>query len=392
MQSLADLQKRTKNAREDDRLVSIVRIAESPSQAERMALELEHPLSLVKEVRHLAVLKRDYSDDFWQSIDTTFTTLTTELSLTDPKEIPCYFGRYSFGGPRVQDPTEQGVLVFRPHPFLPPLFWDYEIKDEEGKTLFSTAPYIDEDFMGCGKYDGVRIQLTAGTNSLPIGLVINIESSINVGVSLIFGVNKGEAASRWHRFVPMKKSGKSESFDWECIPGHRFVNHDSSVLLRKLSPNELEVLFGEKEFRLGGEYVLTVEHHLGCSVNDKDMVFELTAHYKFESPWYKEWPEHNHCRKLFVSGSRESGNMPLCRPFNVLISCMLGNGRGITVCDEPLEASVQDFIDGTPKEINGLATIRKFFSFKKSVFESYNTVHSREFDPSLVPWGWKKKH
>ena len=390
MQSLADLQKRTKNAREDDRLVTIVQITESPSQADRMALELEYPLSLVGEVRHLAVLKRDYSDIFSHDFGD---APQVEPSLTNPKEILCYFGRYSFGGPRVHDPTEQGVLVFRPHPFLPPLFWDYEIKDEEGKTLFSTAPHINESFTGYGNdNDGVRIQLTAGTNSLPIGLVINFESDIDVGVSLTFKVSKGEAASRWHRFVPMEKSRKSESFNWEHIPGRRFANHDSSVLLRKLSSNELEVLFGEKSLRLGGEYILTVEHCLGCSVNDKDMVFELTAHYQFKSPWYKEWPEYIYCKKLFAPGSRESGNMPLFRPFNTLISCIPGNGSGITVCDEPLEASVQDFIDGTPKEIDGLATMRKFFSFKKSVFNSYNTEPFREFDPNLVPWGWEKKH
>lgn len=390
MQSLADLQKKTKNAREDDFLVTIAKIADNPSQAERMALELNYPLFLVKEVRHLAVLKRDYSDVFRHDFGD---VPQVEPSLTDPKEIPCYFGRYRHGWPGAQDDlTEQGVLVFRPHPFLPPLFWDYEIKDEEGKTLFSTAPHIDEDFIGCGMSDGVRIQLTAGTNSLPIGLVINFEYDIDVGVLLTFEVSKGEAASRWHRFVPMEKSKKSESFDWEYIPGRRSVNHNSSVLLRKLSPNELEALFGEKKLRFGGEYVLTVLHRLGCSVNDKDMVFELTAHYQFESPWHKKWPEHNHCRKLFVP-DYHSGNMPLFRPINVLISCIPWNGNGITVRDEPLEASVQDFIDGTPNRIDGLATMKNFFGFKKNVIDSYNSVlYTEEHSPSIVPWGWKKKH
>ena len=366
MNSPEELVRNTVNAINNPELLHIAESSGSPSIAEKTAEDKEYPLPLVREIRLLAVLKRDHPQVFSKA---------TEGKLKSSKDdfrriFPCYIKDY-------HDFNIQGELHIMLHPFLPPIFWDYEICHADGEPIFSCdvstpLPYETEKH-------GVECTLSASSKSLPVGLTIKARKGYGYenDRQLTFERKLEGWSIKWARVIPRQPKDKDfspiESYERITSWNNRGSWGDC-VILRNLC------LF------------LISSFCYPAGINSS-LLFRVQTLYNFHSlSLSKENFDEYGCSKV------EELPLPAEIPmwFNTLKSnkillSMLFFDEEISHhrdSQEPIQEHIGKIIENTPGYIDGLKTLWNYFGFKNTEPRIYN--HGRVCQ-MLPPWESKEK-
>lgn len=363
-----ELLENTQQARTNPFCVATVKTGQSPSEAEKIALDNEYNLNLVRETRYLAILKRDFPqifEDCTKNIDTSLAREKTRI-------FPCFYGFYSSAGE--SDATNHGKLVVTPHHFLPPVFWGYDFYDSDGEIKFSTNP----DAILPHKTDGsigFYSHLAVGSRSLPVDLVLRFTFSYGDNQrELVFERRLQSGQFRWRRIIPEKWSDNTrclESYERTAYKKNG-SNNFAEITFRRLLPKEIDLL-GGVNFQPKKLFGLFLESW----ISELSVRFKFSSLYKFNTDPY-EWtdPVKN---EPMVSKVEEFGfphdSWPgLQRSKQVLISCYPKEELSDDyLSGQSFQEHLQEVLQGTPNYIKALETLRNYFSFKNTSLYVYNT-------------------
>lgn len=381
MNSPEELAKNSINALNNPHLLYIAETSDSPSTAEKIALDEEYPLSLVKETRLLAVLKRDHPQ--------AFNAIAKNKIRTDkdyPTRIfPCYIkNREEF--------DISGELHITPHSFLPPLFWDYQIYLEDGDLLFScdasiSLPHTTEKY-------GVECILSVGSKSLPVGLNIKAEKNYGYGNDrqLTFERKLENWNIKWVREIPRQRQKDEKDFkpvnSYERMVFWNDRRQDDRIILRNLGQAEKK-LYGADFIKNPYYLFLASFFHYPAGINSS-LLFKIQVVYDFGDLYARNFNDYS-CGKIkeFPLPAKPPMWFNMLENNEILISTHFfdENNNSFAYSEKPIQQHIGEIVENTPSYINGLAALWNYFSFKNT--EPY--IYNDECCKMLPPWEEKKE-
>ncbi len=364
MKSLEGLLANTGRAVRIRQLVKIARDTESPEKADSEARQLEFPLTFARETRLLATIKRDHPKEFWARID----QWLKQASDVKERVFSCELGPRSTG-----ELVALGELSFRPNPFLPPIFWDFELRDDE-ESLFSSdreKPLSEE-----ARIVGIFCTLTDSSSSLPVDLLVDLWRN-NFGERVVTFKRRFEDGYEihWTRIIPEKEDG--ERYKRVVVKYNKpELRPCEEAVFKKLDPKERNLLGIEEPdvfclsllSRVG--YVVFLE-----GMGTKKLVFSIKTFYQFSN--------------LFHEGARRcdrayEGSDPrwLRSGFPLMIVPELCESLShIETTECALQEELWRIFASCSPIIDGGATLWKLFGFRSESTSIYNT----DFATMLVP-------
>lgn len=365
-----ELLENTQQARVNPFCVATAKTGQSPTETEKIVLDNEYNLNLVRETRYLAILKRDFPhvfEDCTKNIDISLAREKTRI-------FPCFYGFYNSAGE--SDATNHGKLVVTPHPFLPPVFWGYDFYDSDGEIKFSTNPdtVLPQKVAGS---DGLYCHLAVGSHSLPVDLILRFPfSSYANQRELAFERRLQSSQFRWQRVIPLSEKLSDNTRHLESYGRTAYKENGSNnfaeVTFRRLLPKEIDLLVGGN-FQPKKLFGLFLESW----ISELLVRFKFSSLYKFHTDPY-EWTDPIENEPVVVSRVNEfrfPDSWPGLQQSNqVLISC---HPKGELFDDylsrQSFQEHLQEVLQGTPNHIKALGTLRNYFSFKNTSLHIYNT-------------------
>lgn len=408
--SLDELLAQTTSVRQNLQIVQIVGNSASAQETEKKVAELEFPTSILRETRLLWKLRWEHPESFrniWERL------------ITEPKEETGYDVRifpasYYSAWPSSLD--LYGSVVVKPHPVLPPAFWDYALLDEEGEVVYSTQG-VGEKYRGHELEERTECVLSHGSRSLPAALKIRFEKELD-GFQVEFTAARKSTGGcpahtdtfTWARHVsiPNREEAGDEWYERTTNRSERGESPDR-VLWRKLTEAEVRAFY-ENYYDERKEYwTLVLQTELGVSLDRQHL---RSTRFLVLTLYGVEWGNWRECtrEKPFALKKLERALLPCRNPHSVhfaftpLVSHagIHENWPGNT---HPLYASVEEVIDHvsqhTPNQIDGLASFWNFFGFKSTyrtwIYNASTNQELMEKDPPylfgsipLSPWRPKK--
>jgi len=374
MSSQEELLRKLNKIYNEPELMEIVDMCGSPSMTEEIAQKSDFPLSLVREARYAAILKRDHKDIFADKF-LKYYKYKKEKPTGDfinrarmaPKRFSCNWT----ASERNNEFELAGIMEVTPHAFLPPLFWDYELFCEENNELvFSSKTSIPEH-----KRTDIRCLFTEGSQSIPVGLLLvcNKHSDEFTFRRTI----KDEETYWWRRTNPegnRLSSVKGEIFS-AGIYEKPYNNLHQQVTLRTLGQKEKELLepWDTEHFPERAHYHLVLEEQLWYPGGDgKSLRYSLEMRYKPESDWHEQKNKWASLLKFKLPFH----NSPYGGPdYKILTSIFQADCAPEPAKNrEKFADRVTKMLKGTPERIEFLPTLENFFSFKRNsdFFMLYN--------------------
>lgn len=160
-------------------IIMIVEETDSPSAAQKRAEDREYPYTAMNMIRELAMLKRN-------DLDVYKNFAPIEWACANASSVIQRVFSCQWGPLRATEADYPGILFITPHAYLPPLFWEYELRDEDNVSVFKTGhesqalPDLASSqiaFLATratnDRMDSIRCIVGSASHSIPIGL--NIE-------------------------------------------------------------------------------------------------------------------------------------------------------------------------------------------------------------------------
>lgn len=384
MNSPEELVRKTINAVNNPELLHIVESSDSPSVAEKTAKDREYPLFLVKETEQLAVLKQNYSQVF------------DKVTKDKPKNskdnfsriFPCLLKEKHSQSNEFEVP---GKLCITLHPFLPPLFGNYQIYSEDDGLLFSCDPSIPLEYET--EKNGVECVLSASSKSLPVNLTIKARRGYGYenNRQLTFERKLEDCSIIWTRVIPRQLKDKSfspiESYE-RITSWNNQRSRDDCVILRNLGLEERKLckytFLGDDPYCL----FLVSQFRYPAGINSS-LLFRVQTIYSFYSLSKKHFEEFG-CRKIeelplptenpmWFNTLKNNEILLSMRFFDKEISCR-------EYSQEPIQEHIGEIIENTPSYIDGLKALWNYYGFKETEPRIYNHGESCQM---LPPWGKK---
>ncbi|MBI3274163.1 MAG: hypothetical protein HYZ69_03385 [Candidatus Colwellbacteria bacterium] len=360
--SFDELFAETAKARQNADLVQVVHNASSPTEAENCVKELEYPTNLVRETRLLAVMKRDYPNDFARAA----------FVISHEPDLWRYFDcTYDSHLPVQHD--EIGTLAIKPDFLLPPLFWAYALYNSDGEKLFS----FEDKSLGKETY---HITVESGSQSIPAGLKIHVYGGI-LGEWAQFEYSLYSQTSLWA--VERMRMWPIGACFWKNNP---YDSDDSELAcFRSAYP-------GGPVAGVPGDYTLVICEKLRRNTGSPDAkeqhnTFVVEGKYRLCSPWRKREQFSKEPGTLCSDPKKHAPPMmdarsPLSIEFHTAQS---GQRIPEEVNARSLEDVVKSMLFGLPKNINGERTLKKLFGFKSPHMPCYNKNNFIPIIPFLSP-------
>ncbi len=334
-------------------LVGIVKMCEHPSTAEEIAEKIEYPTSLLREVRYAGMLKRDFLNVFRETFDP-ITSIADALkgNRTRTKYFSCGWGidNFSLFSESFELP---GILAVTPHPFLPPLFWEYELAGSDtGQIIFSHKKG------NLSSQGNISVLVTEGSHSIPVGLKL-----FTSGGSLFFKrTDRDDQTFLW-------QSDGRLAYKVSCDDS-AFSNINRSVSFYPLSDAEKK-LYGVSAGVVENirKYHLVLREELQYPVEKNGSTF-----YSLETRYMPvmNWQTHDTNNQPLIAKkiALASPNWKLPETHSILIAVVHApqtQAKPVRIIDNFTER-VDKMYKGTPESIDFIKTIDRFFSFKRKAF------------------------
>lgn len=357
----------------DLNLIDIVRRTESPNAAEKAAEEGEYSLSIVKEMRQLAIIKRDQPAIFDELIPHLTSSLGGKGSSQRIFTCQWHAGEVVPG----QEFGLEGTVKVSRHPLLPPLFWGYEIFDSSNRLLFSPDPSVQlkrlvPDPWSDGGPDYLTCLFTSGSKSLPVGLSLKGERR-PCGFAereLVFCKKFGDTEVSWKHTIPESKEGGNELFE-VYFSHHSSRISGESIHLRPLTTAEKPILAAYFQEDPWG---LFISSKFFYPVGGGTGLFEVVTCYTLSSPWSRQDSKSFTAFKVDqFSFSKESWykfNAYSGEKVFVKFQLLDGALRDSTQYEtKPLGEMMEEIISGSPSTLNCSDVFWKLFGFKRDKYQ-----------------------
>ena len=229
-------------------IVQIIREATSGEKIKQLVNDLEYPSFVV---RAACKVWRFYDCSPWQSKRSE--ELERIRAFPENVDIEAMSERvfsciYQHGG-GVED--HDGSIVVIPHPFLPPVFWEYTLLDDVGEIIYSRHGRGDKYTLQQSTDWGVSCSLTQGSKSLPAGLSIHFVCELYELVTT-FSVREYSLGRDtrtipfWTKFTSLKDN-EDHPIRYESTISHPESVRASadSVVFQKLTPEQKTLIVGD---------------------------------------------------------------------------------------------------------------------------------------------------
>ena len=382
-----ELLKKLNKLYEEPELLAIVNQGDSPSEIEAVAEKNEYPLSLVREARYAGILKRDHVAAYENAFKKSKTLSAREISSLvnkarlSTKQFACNWGSQE----RSNEFPQSGIMAVTPHQFLPPLFWDYELRNEEEVLVFSSKTAIPEH-----QRTNIRCLFTEGSRSIPVGMLLICEKH---GDKFRFRrVIEDDTVFWWDRVNPVgaRLNHCQGEFFSAGTEEKRHCNVDQQISLRTLGDKEAELLerFDTKYDPKHINYHLILEEQAWYSSSEKKYLwFNLEMRYKLPCDWKTIEDQYASLVTFYLPFH----NSPYEGPnYNILTSVFQAEHAPWHTEEVDFTERVEKMLHGTPEQIRLTPTLENFFSFKREPFFYLYNEGEGDFEAPLVPLRKKK--
>lgn len=400
--SLEELKVQTAVVKQIPGIVSVVERAGSSQDAENVLKQLEYPTSLVREAKLLWLLKKGHPQDF-----ANITRRCSGKKISPERIFPCSYNLSDCSYTLSDD--AYGSMLVRPHPVLPPLFWDFTLLDGTGDTIYSAEGVGEKYERDHDLRDGVESVLLHGSRSLPVALRIGFETDYGRDILITFKVTPkgGDETFVFTRCISGKETaGRRQEWYGRCVHSLQNGLDCDRVSLHRLDPSEVRAI-SEMTPREGEEnWALTLETWINIPANGQHLNCLLTTIYLI--PYYYHWQE-----------CKADKSFQMQRVEKMRIPCLLPDGPhfmwgpfvqhyGVndnqrletrSLRADGLEGEICQILNHTPETVDGLACLWNLFSFKGMSSSIYNyssteEILANEFSyrgAPLPPWKSKQK-
>lgn len=403
-QTLETLTEQTDRVQRYPQLKTIVSKADSAQQAENAANELEFPTPLLREVRLLYKLRCSYPE--------AFEVIQKNNSRHPMPEVlrvfPCsYKSKYS--------EDMYGTMLVEPHPWLPPIFWDYKLLDEDGDIIYSPKGIGEKYYRKNGFEARTQCVLSHGSKSLPAALGICFEKTVD-GIKIEFTAEKKSDVScypaytnsfSWTRHIDSRKTPPTEWFERQT-GSSRSGKDRERVIFKTLTDKEYSSLDGAGSHDQNNEYwSLILETQVNVPLDEQWSRFSAylvmtTYHMSRYRPW-REFAQDEPL--MFIKVERtamafhNSGSAHYMRsPFVFHLGIGENIRHNITNGYSDLGKTIDYIASRSPEHVNGSESLWYFFGFKNTREQRiYNVWTNDELakNPMYTDWAplppWKQK-
>ena len=342
-QSFEELFRQTAHVRENTELVQLVAGADSPTEAENRAKDLEYPTHLVRETRLLAKARRDYSERFY----------THKIIPGGDRVDPVRYFNCTYSE-KPGEKEEYGVLAVKPDFHLPPLFWAYTLLDADGEKLFSL-----EDVSSSKEYFNVVV--SDSSRSIPAGLAMHIWPSSDL-VQFSFTHPISQKKCIWQIYKKGWPTG-AEYLRWQ----------EAESDLASFRPVLEEDKRGIEDLASMERYVLVISEREGKnSKSDQGWIsedYKIEGKYFFVSPWEDRTRFAALGGRMIPCPARESWRS---RKKYLSIEHEVSLGASSLHKTRSIEEVVSAVLTGMPRAVKTAETLHNLFSFKTPHMPSYN--------------------
>lgn len=405
--TVEELLTQTKTAQQHLLLVKIVDEAESAQKAEEKAEKLEFPTPMLREVRLLWKLSQKYPESF-ANIKTNVPAIPQRG--LESRIFPCsYKSKFS--------EDRYGIMIVTPHSVLPPIFWDYTLRDEEGSVGYSSSHGVGEEYNNSDFAERTECVLAHGSRSLPASLKIIFEKELS-GIKIEFIVDKKQVGSypadtevfTWIRHIVFDRQSKQKKEWYERTTSSLFHGADHNrAIFKELTEDEVRAFDEGAYYENGEHWSLVLETHTQTPIGEKhnkDISFFITTVYRAlqHEKWRECTPDNPFRLKKLEKALlpyRNTGSVHfMWSPF---ISHMgVRDYRlNVRIRYTSVEEAISVILSHTPDKVDGLAALWSLFGFKSTYGTHIYNISTEEkiresslshilSDP-LPPWGTRKE-